>query len=184
MPTVTTMPTASTSPTSNNTARNKHPTSTPIIESAHHLLDGSLHLLQHTLSDAGAANRFYPAGLASPKLQESGSKYINAWPERKIISAKTSRLSVQHPSGQSASPATSSFTCSDSAYGSTRSTRVASVNTKKTTNVAAHVHKSRIMHGSTSKRNTVNSSKKGGGQVGKAKVFSASHGSGVLERQR
>jgi hypothetical protein len=160
-----TMSTRSRSPTSANTTAKK-PTSTPIIESAHHLIDGSLHLLQDTLSGAGAANRFYPTGLAASRLQGV------TVPQSQYRVGSNTHPAVQQGK-QSASPATSSFTSRERDYsGSTMSTRVASVNMKKMQPAAKSspnsMHKSsRLMN---SQANIKMSKKKKADHVGKVKV--------------
>eukprot|EP00804_Cyclotella_cryptica_P026508 CCRYP_008146-RA/>CCRYP_008146-RA protein AED:0.07 eAED:0.63 QI:0/0.5/0.66/1/0/0/3/1252/773 len=154
-----------------NVVHAKPPTPTPIMESAHHVLHGSLHLLQDTLADAGAASRFYPkSSLVGGKLQGAA----NANKKQKT----GSKYQSGRPDGyQYVAPATSSFTAPDrNEVGPTRSTRVASVHNKKTAASSSSVHRTRAavgaQQGTSAKTSTYRSNghKKIKNQAGKVKV--------------
>lgn len=99
----------------------------------HYLLDGPLHLLQDTLSAAGAATRFYPnTGNSPTTFQGSAIRSKKNQQKQKVTSKIVSRPSLQQDHKPSMSPATSSFTSPDKNFsGSTLSSRLASV--KETT---------------------------------------------------
>ncbi|KAL7482574.1 hypothetical protein ACHAW6_013357 [Cyclotella cf. meneghiniana] len=157
-----------------NAAAAKPPTSTPIIASAHHVLNGSLHLLQDTLTDAGTASRFYPtsSSLVGAKLQA----VANANNKQKATNSKfqSERLDGQHHGA----PATSSFTAPDRhQVGPTRSTRVASLHNSNTAASSSAAHRARSLTAAqqgtnNAKRNSykTNAHTKNNNQVGKIKV--------------